>query len=1154
MRFGPARHPSADRILLRRSIFTKYFLSFFILVSLLLLISGAIDSFLAYEQARGAAVQLQAEKAEAAAQRTEQFIAEIERQIGWTTHAQWAIGTAEERRLDYFRLLRQVPAVTELTQLDPSGREVLKVSRLAKDVVGGGTDYSAEPLFREALSNRVWFSPVYFRKESEPYLTISLAHGSDHGGVTFAQLNLKLIWDVISSIKVGRSGYAYVVDRQGRVLAHPDIGLVLRNTDLSGLPQVRAALATSASSGISQGSTPDAADPAGRSMVSAYAPIPRLGWLVFVDLPLGEALAPLYASLWQTALLLCGGLVFSALGGFLLTGRMVGPIRRLQEGAVRLGRGDLSYRMDIHTGDELERLADGLNSMAGQIDEAHRSLEAKVHERTRELTEALTHQTATSNVLNVISRSPAEIQPVLDAIAKAAADLCSAEYASIARPRDGSLHVVAANKVELAHLQFLLRNPTAINRDTVTGRVALERRTIQVTDVLADPEFKRHDWQEIGKQRTVLGVPLIRDRALLGVIILARTEVRPFTEKQVELVTTFADQAVIAIENVRLFQEVQERTAELQESLEYQTATSDVLNAISRSPSQIQPVLETIVETAARLCEANDTQILLRDEDALGVAIHRGSIPLHSGKMPIARGSVTGRAVADREPVHVHDLCALEEEFPEGHAIALRLGVRTILATPLMRKDVAIGVIVVRRGEVRPFSEKQIAVLQTFADQAVIAIENVRLFDEVQARTRELARSVQELEALREVSQAVNSTLDLETVLSTIVAKAVQLSATDAGAIYVFSNLRRKFRLRATYGMTEELIQEIGKRSIGLSDIYLGTATRRREAVQVSDLEAEPSSPTRDLVLSAGYRGLLVIPLLQPDRIVGALVVRRRAPGLFPTSTIDLLQTFAAQSVLAIHNARLFSEIEQKSHEIETASRHKSQFLANMSHELRTPMNAVLGFTEMMADGLYGPLPEKALKALERVQANGKHLLGLINDVLDLSKIEAGQLTLALQDYAVVQVVNTVISGTESLAKAKGLALTAQVQDGLPLGRADERRLTQVLLNLVGNAIKFTERGSVEILAGASNGLLEISVHDTGPGIAWGDQKRIFEEFQQVDSSSTREKGGSGLGLAISKRLIEMHGGTLAVHSVLGEGSTFRIVMPLRGVEQTEAA
>jgi signal transduction histidine kinase len=310
----------------------------------------------------------------------------------------------------------------------------------------------------------------------------------------------------------------------------------------------------------------------------------------------------------------------------------------------------------------------------------------------------------------------------------------------------------------------------------------------------------------------------------------------------------------------------------------------------------------------------------------------------------------------------------------------------------------------------------------------------------------------------------------------------------------------------------------------------------------------------QNLLVRAGYRALLVIPLLSPDGIVGALVVRRREIGNFAKRTIDLLQTFAAQSVVAIENARLFGEIEEKSRELEIASRHKSQFLANMSHELRTPLNAILGYSELLIDGIYGELADKARGVLERVQRNGKHLLGLINDVLDLSKIEAGQLTLAVDDYSMAGLVKSVVATTESLAKAKGLALEAKIEDGLPLGRGDERRLTQVLLNLVGNAIKFTDRGSVEVAAGLADGRYQVAVHDTGPGIAEADQRRIFEEFQQVDNTNTRQKGGTGLGLAIAKRIVEMHGGSIAVESTLGAGSTFRIILPVRVEAGKEAA
>ncbi|WP_214476988.1 ATP-binding protein [Mesorhizobium sp. dw_380] len=429
-----------------------------------------------------------------------------------------------------------------------------------------------------------------------------------------------------------------------------------------------------------------------------------------------------------------------------------------------------------------------------------------------------------------------------------------------------------------------------------------------------------------------------------------------------------------------------------------------------------------------------------------------------------------------------------------------------------------------------------------------------RLYQEVQARTAELARSVGELEALGEVSKAVNSTLDLDMVLQTIVAKAVQLSDTDAGTIYVFSGARQQFRLRASFGMNDELIAAMSDQIIGLNDLGIGNAAGGYAPVQFPDLGAGTPSHVQKIVLDAGYQSILVIPLLRPNKIVGALVVRRLKPGEFDKQVVDLMETFAAQSVLAIQNAKLFREIKEKGRELEAASRHKSQFLANMSHELRTPLNSVLGFTELLVDGIYGELPEKAKTTVARVQANGRHLLGLINDVLDLSKIEAGQLTLAIEDYSAAQIVRSTVTAVEPLARAKGLELSTTIAENLPIGRGDERRLTQVLLNLAGNAVKFTETGAVDILANAVDGHFEITVRDTGPGIASKDQALIFEEFQQVDNSSTRQKGGTGLGLAISKRIVEMHGGTIDVESVIGSGSTFRLKIPIRVNEDVRAA
>ncbi len=420
-------------------------------------------------------------------------------------------------------------------------------------------------------------------------------------------------------------------------------------------------------------------------------------------------------------------------------------------------------------------------------------------------------------------------------------------------------------------------------------------------------------------------------------------------------------------------------------------------------------------------------------------------------------------------------------------------------------------------------------------------------------REQGLRESVVELRALGEVTQAVNSTVDLKTVLTTIVAKATQLSNTEAGAIYVFDNTKQEFELRATFGLDETVVAELRHSHIRLGQTAISEAVERRRPIQIADIRNDPSV-TVDVIVRAGFRALLFVPLLGAEGIVGALIVRRKQPGEFLKNTVELLQTFAAQSVLAIQNARLFSKIEEKSRELAEASQHKSQFLANMSHELRTPLNAILGYTELMADGAYGEPSEKMLGILKRLEANGKHLLGLINDVLDLSKIEAGQLVLDLSDYSVQDIAQTVRSTLEPLAADKKLAFKIDMASELPPGRGDGRRLTQVLINLVGNAIKFTDAGEVVIKAAATDGSFHLSVRDTGPGISAADQSKLFQEFQQADNAITRKKGGTGLGLAISKRIIEMHGGKIWVESQVGQGSTFAFTLPVFVERQVETA
>ena len=773
----------------RGSLFRKYVVYFVVLVSTALIASGLVGLYFTYQENKAALLNLQHEKALAAASRIEAYVQEIEHQLGWMRLPQVGPATPEQRRIEYLKLLRQVPAITDVALLDSAGREQLRVSRLGMDVTGADTDLSGDPKFVEARKGKTYFSPVYFRKETEPYMTIAVAGMGDKAGITVAEVNLKFIWDVISRIKVGEKGLAYVVDSRGQLIAHPDISYVLQKSDLSGLPQVKAAREGGKGNGFERVSISH--NPQGREVLTAYASIEPLNWHVFVEQPLAEAFAPLYASLQRTGLLLLGGLVLSVAASLYFARRMVKPIQAIQAGAGQLATGRLDERIEVKTNDELGALAEQFNSMAAQLKESYAGLERKVDERTRELTESLNQQTATAEILRIISTTPTDVTPVLHA---------------------------------------------------VTTR-------------------------------------------------------------------------------------------------------------------------------AAELCDAPDARLFLLNGDFLRYVAGYGEFEGGVKTLPLTRGTVTGRAVIDQNVMQVGDLSSELDEFPDARAVQEHHGIRTTLAVPLVRNNTAFGAILLRRREARPFSEKQIELVKTFADQATIAIENVRLFNEIQ----------------------------------------------------------------------------------------------------------------------------------------------------------------------------------EKSHQLEIANRHKSEFLASMSHELRTPLNAIIGFSEVLQERMFGDINEKQAEYLGDIHSSGTHLLSLINDILDLSKIEAGRMDLELSDFDLARALDDSLTLVRERATRNNIALELKCEPNIGHWTADERKFKQIMLNLLSNAVKFTPAGGkISVNAGRVDGSVEISVADTGVGIKPEDQQLVFEEFRQVGQDTLKKSEGTGLGLALTRKFVELHGGKISVRSEIGKGSVFTFNLPDR--------
>ena len=979
----------------RGRLFRKYVIVLLILVGGVLMASSLVELYFSYRETQRAIVRVARANAAAAASRIEQFLREVENQVRETTRTAsddpaagragrgtlgfregLAAAIAEQRELDFLRILRSVPAISELRHLDVSGKEQLRVSRLQPDLVDSGEDRSQSSPFQAARTGKVYWSPVYLRTESEPYVTLAIPVGKYAVEVTTAEISLRTVLKVISQVEAGPGGYVYVVDSRDQLVAHPDSRVLRERRDLAALAQVTSARAGHTGS---EGAAPDGLG--GGRVLSAHAVIEPLGWLVFVERPAADAYAPLREPIIRSIVIFVLGLGLSVLASVVLARRMVAPIRVLQQGAARIGAGDLDHRVTVRTGDELEALGDELNRSAAELAAARATLEHKVEERTRELaetntelTQALGQQTATSEVLKLISRSTFDLATVLQALIENATLLCDATRGHIFKFDGEVLRFAAAYGATPEFVRFLEDTPIHPGPGSAAGRAAMTRRTVHVHDVLAEPGYQYRDLQQLQDYRTVLAVPVLREDVLLAVVTILKTRVEPFTPKNLELITTFAD-------------------------------------------------------------------------------------------------------------------------------------------------------------------------------QAGIAIENAHLIEQLQARTGELARSVEELQTLGEVAQAVSSTLDLETVLTTIVARAVRLAGAHGGVIYEFDEATQLFsRVRGAHGLDEDLGEVIRASPIRIGEGVAGRAAALRAPVQVADVRqgTYDVARVRAVFERHGYRSLLGVPLLFEHQIVGVLAVWGREPEPFAQDIVDLLQTLASQSVLAIQNARLFREIADKSQQLEAASRHKSEFLANMSHELRTPLNAIIGFSEVLSEGMFGELNDKQAEYLVDILESGRHLLSLINDILDLSKVEAGRMELEVTEFDLPSAIEATLVLMRERAGRKGIQVERAIDERLAIVCADERKVKQVLLNLLSNAVKFTpEGGRIDVRADARDGLAEISVTDTGVGIAAEDQVAVFEEFRQVGASAKRVEG-TGLGLALSRKFVELHGGRIWLTSQVGEGSTFAFTIPLR--------